>query len=220
MQAYVLFKYHELKCKFIFPTLILLILATPGTLVMAGGGLVLEADKCILEIEFYSAHFTVYQPDGSGNKQFCRDLPHIGNTIFVLDYLHQSLKEVPVDFRIIKNTTGQGRFAKLKNLEQIENIEKSTVFYQPPLIQSNASFKVEYEFVDRGEYIGIVTAGHPDLDTTYTAIFPFEVGASNYVSWIRNIALLALAAVLIYRKFMRPKMLAAKYTATTQGEVT
>ena len=213
-----MFKHPKLKNKPVLLMLTLLILATPGTRLMAGGGLVLEADKCILEIEFYSAHFTVYQPEGSGNKQFCRDLPDIGKTIFVLDYLHKSLQEVPVDFRIIKNTTGQGRFAKLKNLEQIKDLENSTVFYQPPLIQSNASLKVEYEFVEQGEYIGIVTAGHPELDTIYTAVFPFEVGAKNYIVWIRNFALLALVAVLIYRRFVRPKVLAAKDVAIAPAE--
>ena len=95
----------------------------PASAIYAGGGVVLEDDVCIIWIDFYSAHFTAYQPNTGGNTQFCRDLPDTGDTIFVLDYLHQSLKEVPVTFRIIRDVTGQGRFVKLKHIEEIDNIE-------------------------------------------------------------------------------------------------
>jgi len=174
---------------------------TAGTL--AGGGLVLEDDVCIIRIDFYSAHFTAYQPDTSGNTQFCRDLPDTGETIFVLDYLHQSLKEVPVSFRIIKDVTGQGRFVKLKHVEAIGDIEQHTVFYQPPTIRPNASLKIEYDFVEEGAYIGIVTAGHPSKDTVYTAVFPFEVGGSNF-TWLAPLfLLLAGAAFFIARRSAR-----------------
>ena len=107
-------------------------------------------------------------------------MPATGETIFVLDYLHQSLKEVPVDFRIIRDITGLGRFVKLKHVKEIEDIEQHTVFYQPPVIRPDASFKIEYDFTEKGEYIGIVSAGHPSNDTIYTAVFPFEVGGSNF----------------------------------------
>jgi len=174
---------------------------TAGTL--AGGGLVLEDDVCIIRIDFYSAHFTAYQPDTSVNTQFCRDLPDTGETIFVLDYLHQSLKEVPVSFRIIKDVTGQGRFVKLKHVEAIGDIEQHTVFYQPPTIRPNASLKIEYDFVEEGAYIGIVTAGHPSKDTVYTAVFPFEVGGSNF-TWLAPLfLLLAGAAFFIARRSAR-----------------
>lgn len=156
-----------------------LLLLFPAAGIFAGGGLVLEDDVCIIRIDFYSAHFTAYQPDTSGNEQFCQDLPNIGETIFVLDYLHQSLKLVPVDFRIIRDVTGQGRYVKLKHVEQLEDIEQHTVFYQPPVIKPDSSFKVEYEFLEEGAYVGMVSAGHPSNDKTYTAVFPFEVGGSD-----------------------------------------
>ncbi len=181
----------------------LAVIPTAGTL--AGGGLVLEDDVCIIRIDFYSAHFTAYQPNTSGNTQFCRDLPDTGETIFVLDYLHQSLKEVPVDFRIIKDVTGQGRFVKLKHVEAIGDIEQHTVFYQPPTVRPDASLKIEYDFVEEGAYIGIVTAGHPSKDTVYTTVFPFEVGGSNF-TWLASLfLLLAGAAFFIVRRLTRSR---------------
>jgi len=169
-----------------------------SSIAIAGGGLVLEGDVCIIRIDFYSAHFTAYQPDSSGNTQYCQDLPDTGETIFVLDYLHQSLKEVPVDFRIIRDVTGQGSFVKLKHVEAIEDIEKHTVFYQPATIEMDASLKVEYDFEEKGSYIGIVSAGHPSNDTIYTAVFPFEVGRSGF--GYLPLVILLLAGIAYYFK--------------------
>jgi len=167
---------------------------------MAGGGAVLKADVCIIEIDFYSAHFTAYQPDSRGNEQFCQQLPDTGTTLFVLDYLHPNLKEVPVSLRIIHDITGQGSFVKLKHIEEIEDIESHTVFYQSPVIRPDASFQVEYEFGQAGSYVGIVTAGHPSTPTIYTAVFPFEVGGYNFnYLWLLMLPLAITAFVLFQR---------------------
>ncbi len=170
-------------------------LLIPGPGGHAGGGLVIEDDVCIVWIDFYSAHFTAYQPDSRGNEQFCQELPDTGVTLFVLDYLHQSLKEVPVEFRIIRNVTGQGQYVKLKHVEQIEDISEHTVFHQPPVVRPDASFQVETKFTEPGEYVGIISAGHPSNDSVYTAVFPFEVGASRK-GWL--LPALILASGLAY----------------------
>ena len=200
-------KLNRIMCRAVLG-LVLAVFPAAGT--FAGGGLVLEDDVCIIRIDFYSAHFTAYQPNTSGNKQFCQDLPDTGETIFVLDYLHQSLKEVPVDFRIIRNVTGQGRFAKLKHVAEIEDIEQHTVFYQPPVIRTDASFKVEHDFSEEGAYIGIVSAGHPSTDMIYTAVFPFEVG-SSFSPYLMALVLLLAGAVLFFaRRFTRSRRASAE----------
>ncbi len=186
----------------------------PVASALAGGGLVLKDDVCIIQIDFYSAHFTAYQPNTSGNTQFCRDLPNTGETIFVLDYLHQSLQEVPVDFRIIRDVTGLGRFVKLKHVEAIEDIEQHTVFYQSPTIRPDASLKIEYDFAEEGAYIGIVTAGHPSTDTIYTAVFAFEVGGSNFSYLVPLFVLLAGAAFLVVRRRARSRQAVLEKAAT------
>jgi len=171
----------------------------PCMFAVAGGGMVLEGDICIIRIDFYSAHFTAYQPESSGNTQFCQDIPDTGETIFVLDYLHQSLKEVPVEFRIIRHVTGQGNFVKLKHVEKIKDIEQYTVFFQPGVIQTDASLKIEYDFKEKGRYIGIVSAGHPSNDNIYTAVFPFEVGRSR-LGYLPFLVLFLLVFVYILRR--------------------
>jgi hypothetical protein len=176
------------------------LLTFPAAGIQAGGGLVIEDDVCVIWIDFYSAHFTAYQPERSGNEQFCQDLPNTGETIFVLDYLHQSLKEVPVDFRIIRDVTGQGQYVKLKHVEAIEDIEEHTVFYQPPVVRPDASLKIEYDFQEKGAYVGIVSAGHPSTDMIYTAVFPFEVGVSAYGYGLPLLVLVAGAVFFAFRR--------------------
>jgi hypothetical protein len=162
--------------------------------------MVLQDDMCVIQIDFYSAHFTAYQPNSSGNKQFCQDLPATGETIFVFDYLHPSLKEVPVDFRIIRDVTGQGSYVKLKHVVEIGDLEQHTVFYQPPVVRPDDSFIVEYEITQDGAYIGIVTAGHPSTDAIYTAVFPFKVGGTNDGYILMLVLLLAALGVYIWRR--------------------
>jgi hypothetical protein len=58
-----------------------------------------------------------------------------------------------------------------------------TVFYQPPTVRPEASFMAAHEFAEEGWYTGIVTAGHPTLDRTYTAVFGFHVGRRGWGFW-------------------------------------
>lgn len=158
----------------------------------AGGGLVLRNDVCIMTIGFYEAHFTAYQPATRGNEEFCKELPDLGETLFVLDYLHASMKEVPIDFRIIRDATGLGPFAQPADVDALGALDDYTVFYQPPIVRVDASLQVRYDFVEPGPYIGIVTAGHPTKDTVYTSVFPLTVGVTDYTVFMPFV-LLALA---------------------------
>jgi hypothetical protein len=161
----------------------------------AGGGLILRDDVCVITIGFYEAHFTAYQPDTRGSEEFCRDFPDTGETLFVLDYLHSGLKRVPVDFRILKDTTGLGQFVRWEDVEKMQNIEGATVFYQPPAIEPGGSYRVQYDFSEAGDYIGIVTAGHPTNDKTYNSVFAFSVDKPGYPFWLLY---MLVAALFVY----------------------
>ena len=146
---------------------------------IAHGGVSLEGDQCIIKIDFFQAHFTIYQPETSANREFCEDIPDVTKSIFVLDYLHKSLKEMPVDFRIIRDVDKFGRFARWEQIEQLGDLDDVTVFYQEPVTRPDAVFTVEHEFDAPGYYIGIVTTKLPGNDKIYKALFPFEVGKTG-----------------------------------------
>jgi len=164
--------------------------------VLANGGVMLDHDACKVKIGFYEAHITAYQPETSGNTQFCEELPDAGKTIFVIDYLHDSMKEVPVGFRIIRDATGLGRFVRREDIEALNNLDEHTIYYQAPTVEADASLTAEPLLPEAGSYVGIVSVGHPTNDTIYTAVFPFEVGRMDARFIFMTVAVL-VAALLI-----------------------
>lgn len=161
----------------------------------AHGGVSLSGDQCIIQIDFFQAHFAVYQPETSANREFCEDLPDVTHSIFVLDYLHKSLKEMPVDFRIIRDINEFGRFATWEQVEGLGDLDEITEFYRSPVVRPDAVFTVEHEFNTSGNYIGIVTTRLPDSDKIYRALFPFEVGKTGIGYLPLFIALVLLVQV-------------------------
>lgn len=165
--------------------------------VFAHGGVAFEEDACVINIGFLKAHFTGYQPQSAGNKEFCEDIPDLGESIFVIDYLHEFLNQIPVDFRIIEDVNNFGVFANWTDIETIEDIDRDTVFYQPPVRRPGGEMTVEYTFNKPGSYIGIVTAQHPTEDKIYRAVFQFQVGDQPY-GYLPVIVVLIILAQFFY----------------------
>ena len=148
----------------------------------AHGSVTPDADLCIIRIGFFKAHFKIYQPESRGHEDFCEDLPGAGNSIFIMEYEHDGLAEVPLDFRIIENVTNQGRFRNNAHVEAIGNLEPVTGFHHPAAIQPDV-FAIAHDFEHAGEYVGIVTVARPDGVGNYTAVFPFEAGYTGLGYW-------------------------------------
>lgn len=146
----------------------------------AHGGVAFEDDRCVINIGFLTAHFTIYQPRSSGSEEFCEDIPAVSDTVFVMEYLHDFLREMPLDFRIIRDDHDFGIYARWEDVQTIEDLDAVTAFYQPPQIRPAGELSVEYTFEEKGTYIGIVTAEHPDDGRVYNAVFYFQVGGPDF----------------------------------------
>jgi len=157
----------------------------------AHGGVVEEDDLCVIKVNYLRAHFKVYQPSAAGHEQYCEDLPVAAESIFVMEYQHDSLSTMPIDFRIIRDVTGKGRFARIEDVDAIDDLEDATVYYQPPVVEPHI-YTVNYEFLEEGDFIGIVSATHPETGKVYAAVFPFEVGFTGLGYWPFIIGLLLL----------------------------
>lgn len=153
-------------------------LGLTSTAARGHGGVVLEEDICVIRMGFLSAHFTIYQPETRASEEFCEDIPDVTQTVFVMEYLHSSLREMPLDFRIIRDVTGVGVFARWEDVAAVEDLDAATVFYEPAAVREEAVFTVEHRFDEPGWYIGIVTTTYPDTGRTYETVFPFEVGTN------------------------------------------
>lgn len=148
----------------------------------AHGSVTPEDDICIIRIGYYRAHFKIYLPQSKGHEQYCEDIPVNGETVFIMEYEHSGLGDVPIDFRIIRNTTGLGVFTALEDVEAIPDIDAVTVIHHPAAIQPDV-FTVMYNFEEQGEFVGIVEVRNPENGKIYTAVFPFEVGFAGFGWW-------------------------------------
>jgi hypothetical protein len=148
----------------------------------AHGGVVEEEDLCVIKVNYLRGHFKIYQPLIDGHKEYCEDLPNATESVFVMEYLHDSLAEADVDFRIIRDVTGKGRFARWEDVAQIDDIDAATIFYREPAVDPDV-FTVIHDFNEEGHFIGIVTANVAGDEQTYRAVFPFEVGYTGLGYW-------------------------------------
>lgn len=148
----------------------------------AHGGLSMAEDMCKLTVGPYMMHFTGYQPTSTQEKQFCEDIPATGETVVVLDYIEQELRNLPTEVRIIKDTGSE------------ENLDAITILHLPPKVYPNGSINFTYTFEQPGKFVGIVTVGE---NPKYVSRFPFSVGELNVTSKLMNIYMVPVVALLI-----------------------
>ncbi len=146
------------------------------------GGVAFEGDKCVININFLTAHFTVFQPEDRGTKEYCEDIPDVSRSVFVMEYLHDLLEEMEIDFRIVKDVNDVGQFATWDDILDIVDLEAATVYYEAPRIEQGGFYTTSYTFQEPGTYIGVVTATHPVEDRNYNAVFYFQVGGTDFGS--------------------------------------
>lgn len=159
--------------------------------VHAHGGVVEEEDLCVIKVNYLRGHFKIYQPRTDGHKEYCEDLPNATESVFVMEYLHDGLSKASVDFRIIHDVTGKGRFARWEDVAAIQELDGATVLYQEPRTDPDV-LTVIHDFAEEGDYIGIITASIDGDAEVYRAVFPFEVGFTGLGYWPLIVALLLI----------------------------
>lgn len=176
------------------------LLGAPGQL-YGHGSVVDEGDACVIQFGFYSAHFSIFQPQASGHQGFCEDIPDAGASVFVMEYRHDSMRRAPLEFRLMHNNSGLGRFVRWQDIDAMsdDQLSADTVFRQSLPPQPDGVVRVMHDFDAPGDYIGIVSIAHPTEDILYHAVFPFRVGASIWSNWPLGLPVLALLWLAIRR---------------------
>ena len=146
----------------------------------AHGGVVAEEDVCLLRMGFLQAHFTLYLPDSRGSEEFCEALPDAGPSLFVIEYLHEMMKEMPVSFRVITDDQGFGTFANWDDVQSIADLEAQTVLHRSLAVEPTGVVTLRHDFAEAGGYIGIVETENPVNGKAYNAVFYFEAGNAGY----------------------------------------
>lgn len=125
--------------------------------------------ECLMKIGPDTMAFTGYQPAKS-REQFCDDIPDVGPTIIVLDARQDELRDMSLEIRILRNV-GQK--------DDAENLEANTEVYVAPKKYKTGTLNFEYNFANKGSYIGIVKARSDDGTKEYVSRFPFSVGTTE-----------------------------------------
>jgi hypothetical protein len=167
------------------------------------GGVSIENDVCRLRVGPYIMHFTGYQPEATGSREFCEDIPETGKTVVVLDAVDDALRDIPIEVRIVRDTG------------DVSNLEAVTVVHLQPKVYSTGSIALEYTFDKAGNFIGLVTAG---ATGEYISRFPFSVasGRSFYERYLLFI-LVPLLGYALYRYSARARKKVDVQYATKPG---
>jgi len=172
----------------------------------AHGGVSVEDDNCIMSIGPYRAHFTGYQPAVRASQEFCEDIPAVAESIIVLDFINRPLREMAVDFRIMRDINDVGITATAADLGSEADIEQATVFYRPAERYVRGSFDVAISFDEPGKFIGVLTAVDEKTDTRreYVSVFPFSVGMTDWWGRLKWIAISIVIGAVLYLWSSRP----------------
>ncbi len=144
--------------------------AAPATPVAARGALTLNQDVCLLFIGPDYMYFSGYRPD-KPRKRFCEEAPEIGESVFAMDFAQSEMRDMKVDFRIMRD---------IGDTDEPAAIEGATLSYLPPKAYPGGSLSLHYNFVEPGAYAGVVTA-QGSHGEHWVARFPFTVGQSYMV---------------------------------------
>lgn len=142
----------------------------------AHGGLAMDQDKCKLTLGRYQMHFAGYQLDAQ-RSEFCEDIPHVAETIIVLDAVDEVLRDMPIEVIIAR------RGASVSEPGAVE-------FSLPPQVYPKGTLTLRHNFKEAGDYVGLVYAGEK---REHQAVFPFSVGKDRSLPFmIGGVALLAV----------------------------
>ena len=193
------------------PTILsILMFAMTGGQAVAHGGVSVDDDKCILTVGAFRAHFTGYQPAVRGSQEFCEDIPVVGRSIIVLDFVDAVLRDMDVDVRIIRDVGDIGNNAVFEDLGGDAAIEQATLHYRAPQVYPTGTVTVKYEFTEPGRYIGLVRARRPGGGQIFRSVSPFSVGMTDYMPYIKVAAAIVLLGLGLYYFSERHRRRAAR----------
>lgn len=175
----------------------LLVLASASA--FAHGGVSMEDDVCVLRVGPYRAHFSGYQPEFRATQEFCEDIPELGRSIIVVDFIDPALREHLVEFRVLRDVAGLGMNARYEQLGGADRIEAATLHRADTAQYPRGTLTFEHTFAEPGWYIGLFSATDPQTGQTLHSVFPFRVGVRNAWGYVPGFVLVLALSLLIYR---------------------
>jgi hypothetical protein len=140
-----------------------------NTAAYAHGGVSIEQDTCVLNIGPYRMHLTGYQPQVTAGEEFCEDIPAVGNSIIVLDYVDEPLRDMVAGVQVIEKDSWTAAQSTAGDNEA------KAILEIPPKLYKTGSLKIEHRFDKPGYFVGFLTAEKEGQEKLVSR-FPFSVG--------------------------------------------
>ncbi|SFL19173.1 hypothetical protein SAMN05216302_10402 [Nitrosomonas aestuarii] len=130
-------------------------------LVTAHGNVTLESDVCVRNMSGSMVHLSTYQPQYDPQAEYCTEIPHEGETFWVLDLIDHALRSMPIDVKVVRGSgdSSSDTVASLYSTDHSDGVIKG-------------AFNLE-----KGDYTLFVTGiGIPSLHYEY----PLHIQTANY----------------------------------------
>lgn len=136
-----------------------------------------QIDPCQIQVGYEPIHITAYTPILTKAKQYCQNIPGLGQTQLVFDYVGKKLKYITLEFEVTKEPEGK------------------RVFYQEPIknIHGTMNAAIDFSQYGAGQYKVRITIVHKGkrLDT----FLPLQVGMDSGNSSGMGMLLMLLAVL-------------------------
>jgi hypothetical protein len=155
-------------------------------------------DECVVRLGADAIQISGYQPDFSRDK-YCEEFPSTGTIILTFDLEAPSMRDEPVEVRIIRDP--------MTPLSEAADLGALTEVYVAPKTYPSGTFSLAHDFKESGHFIGLVTLTQPGGEKK-TAQFKFAVGQTflHFAPLILGGVLIAAMAFLYWRhSAARPK---------------
>jgi len=150
-----------------------LLLVLVSTVSWGHGGVMNEGNECKLRVGPYIMNFSGYQPENNVSKQFCDDMPTIGKSIIVLDFIDRKLRDMTVNFRVIKAKEAALGTAE-DGIVKEDELAQTPFFEIPAKEYPTGTMTISQNFSEKGHFVGyVIVEGENEK---FISRFPFSVG--------------------------------------------
>ncbi|MBL6750316.1 MAG: hypothetical protein ISP90_07320 [Nevskia sp.] len=170
-----------------------------GAQARAHGGVSMKDDVCIMHIGPFKSHFVGYQPELRATQEFCEDIPELGRAIIVMDFIDSPLRDMGVQFLVLKDVHGLGKRAMYMDLGSADDIKAATLFSTDAQKYPRGTVTVDNTFSAPGWYIGVLNATNERTGEVYHSVFPFRVGVKSYWRYFPYFLIVVALSLVLYR---------------------
>ena len=168
-----------------------------------------HSEPCLAPFGPFTIYLKAYQPKSSPKQSFCGDLPDVGRSLFVMDFIDPNFRRSPIEVRVVENRGWFGRD------EAADQETARTLQHLPPATYPQGSLMFRHSFQTPGTYAILLTVFGADGNTV-SGKYAFSVGVTpEKIAFYVFACLLAVYGLEYYFGRVRPKRRRAKLSAGT-----